>query len=218
MLTDNAITDWSQFLRPAGGKLAITLDIMVQEVAKRQAGDDTPLRIYIDGPTGAGKTTLARLIAHKMQGAIVKEVRSGERLCGADFDWLEGNSFCWRVMIVNEAQKITGRTADTIMGGLDGIGKRACVIFTTMEQSTKANPLFADYQQDRAITDRCFEVHLTTQGLKSPENVAKVLVMARESRLDYGANERAIENLFESEQNSIRGVLSAISRGALASI
>lgn len=216
MLTDNAITDWSQFLRPTGGKLAITLDIMVQEVAKRQAGDNAPLRIYIDGPTGAGKTTLAKLIAAKL-GAHAMEV-DGTELTSDLLDSLKGNAFIWRVLIVNEAQNITGTHSKRLMSAMDNMGKRACIIFTTMEQSTKAKPLFADYQQDRAITDRCFEVHLTTQGLKSPENVAKVLVMARESRLDYGANERAIENLFESEQNSIRGVLSAISRGALASV
>jgi hypothetical protein len=70
---------------------------------------------------------------------------------------------------------------------------------------------------DRAITDRCLEIALTNQGIKSPENVRKVLQMARAHGLDYGANERAIENLFECEGNSIRGVLAAISRGALAS-
>ena len=51
--------------------------------------------------------------------------------------------------------------------------------------------------------------------MKSPENVARVLGLARENGLAGDATERQIENLFEAEQNSIRGVLAAISRGCL---
>ncbi len=213
MLTDNKITDWAQFMRPNGGKLATTLALLEREVGKRMDGDTTPLRLYIDGPTGAGKTTLARLIAAKL-GCPAMEL-DGTEVTPEALDSLKGNAFMWRVLVINEAQNVTAHQSKRLMSAMDAMGKRACIVFTTMEQSTKSKPLFADFQQDRAITDRCFEVHLTTQGMKSPENVAKVLGMARESGLDYGANERAIENLFEAECNSIRGVLSAISKGAL---
>jgi hypothetical protein len=39
MLTDHKILDWTQFMRPNGGKLATTLAILEREVAKRCDGD-----------------------------------------------------------------------------------------------------------------------------------------------------------------------------------
>lgn len=212
MLTDIAITDWAQFIAPS--KIAKTLAIVRKEVESRIAGNDTPLRLYVDGPTGLGKTTLARLIARLLPGSVTQEI-DGSQLTQAHLDFVAGRSFCWRVLIVNEAQNIRESKADLIMSGLDQMGKRACVIFTTMRRGSKQAPLFGAYDLDRAITDRCLEVNLTNQGVKTPENVGKVLGMAREHGLDFGATERDVENLFEAEQNSIRGVLAAISRGAL---
>lgn len=217
MLTDKPVTDWQQIMLPdKGPKLHAALTILKQEVAAREAGEVQALKVYIDGPTGLGKTTLARLIGRKLPGSVVTEI-DGSQLTASHLEALQGNAFCWRVLIVNEAQNIRDSKADLIMSGLDGMGKRACIIFTTMRRGSKASPLFGGYDVDRAITDRCLEIALTNQGIKSAENVRKVLQMARDVGLDYGATEAQIENLFENEGNSIRGVLAAISRGALAS-
>lgn len=215
MLTDVTVSEWPDFMRPSGGRVNVALDILQANVAKRAEGDTKALKIYIDGPTGTGKTTLARLVARKLPGSVVTEI-DGSQLTSDHLDALAGNAFCWRVLIINEAQNIRDAKADLLMSGLDAMGKRACVVFTTMRKGSKASPLFSGYDVDRAITDRCLEISLTNQGIKSPANVARVLTMAREAGLDYGANETRIENLFEAEQNSIRGVLAAISRGALS--
>lgn len=214
MLTDTPIQDWQDFMRPTNPRLNALLRLLESEVSKRANGQDaTPLRVYIDGPTGLGKTTLAKLIAHKL-GAPAMEV-DGTELTVDLLDSLKGNAFMWRVLVVNEAQNVTGSHSKRLMSAIDGMGKRSCIIFTTMEQSCKAKPLFADYQQDRAITDRCLEVHLTNQGIKSPENIERVMRLAQGAGLLGNADRKAVENLFESEQNSIRGVLAAISRGVL---
>lgn len=214
MLPDLPLTDWADYMLPTSPKVAATIGIIRKHVEARQAGNLAPLKLYVDGPTGTGKTAFARLVARKLAG-VTTEI-DGSQLTQEHLDRLAGNAICWRVLIVNEAQNIRESKADLIMSGLDAMGKRACVIFTTMRKGTKAAPLFAAYDVDRAITDRCLELNLTNQGVKSPENVGKVLAMARAYGLDYGANERAIENLFEAEGNSIRGVLAAISKGCLA--
>lgn len=214
-LQDEPLTDWSDYLLPRGGKVAAGLTIIKQHVEARAAGHLSPLKLYIDGPTGVGKTALARLTAHKLPGSVVTEI-DGSQLTQDHLSMLSGNAICWRVLIVNEAQNIKNAKADLIMSGLDGMGKRACAIFTTMRKGSKQNPLFAAWDVDRAITDRCIELNLTNQGIKSPENVQKVLEKAQAHGLDFGADARKVENLFEAEQNSIRGVLAAISRGALA--
>jgi replication-associated recombination protein RarA len=215
MLPDMPLLEWADYMLPTKPQVGIMVDLVQRHVESRKAGNNKPLKLYIDGPTGTGKTALARLVASKLPGAVTEEI-DGSQLKQHHFDRLAGNAFCWRVLIVNEAQNITDAKADKIMSGLDSMGSRACVIFTTMRKGSKANPLFAAWDVDRAITDRCLEVNLTNQGIKSPENVAKVLEKAKAHGLDYGADTRKVENLFEAEQNSIRGVLAAISRGALA--
>ena len=215
MLHDQPLTDWSEFFTPARPQVLAALAITRNHVESREAGNVAPLKLYIDGPTGVGKTALARLVASKLPGAVVTEI-DGSALTQRHLDSLAGNAFCWRVLIINEAQNIRDAKADLIMSGLDSMGKRACIIFTTMRKGSKAAPLFAQHDVDRAITDRCLEVNLTNQGIKSPENIGKVLAKAQAHGLDFGADARKIENLFEAEQNSIRGVLSAISKGALA--
>jgi len=215
MLQDQPLTEWADYLLPSKPAVAATIAIVRRHVEARASGNNEPLKLYVDGPTGVGKTALARLVASKLPGAVMQEI-DGSQLKQGHFDWLQGSAICWRVLVINEAQNITDSKADKIMSGLDGMGARACVIFTTMRKGSKAQPLFAAWDVDRAITDRCLEVNLTNQGVKSPENVQKVLEKARAAGLDFGADARKVENLFEAEQNSIRGVLAAISKGALA--
>lgn len=215
-LPDLPLLDWPDYMLPSAPKVVAGFNIVRKHVGAKIGGDTSPLKLYVDGPTGTGKTALARLVGRKLPSAIVVEIESGELLDACNFDFLKGRAFCWRVLIVNEAQNIRKASYKSIMGGLDAMGPRSACIFTTMERGSKIKPLFGDYQVDRAITDRCLELNLTNQGVKTPENIGKVLAMAQAHGLDYGATEQAVSNLFEAEQNSIRGVLAAISRGALA--
>lgn len=215
-LTSIPVSDWADLILPAGQpRLHEALRLLRGRVDARIAGSVDPLRVYVDGPTGTGKTTLARLVAGKLPGAVTREI-DGSRLTQSDLDFVAGTGFCWRILIVNEAQNIRDAKADLLMSGLDGMGKRAAVIFTTMRKGSKQAPLFGAWDVDRAITDRCFCVSLTNQGIKSPDNVKRVLAMAQAAGLDYGAGEKQVENLFESRGNSIRGVLEAVSEGALS--
>lgn len=214
-LQDQPLMDWADYMLPTSAKVATGVKILRQHVEARESGSTSPLKLYIDGPTGVGKTAMARLIASKLPSAIVTEV-DGSQVSPRLLATLEGASFCWRVLIINEAQNIREAKAELLMSALDSMGKRACVIFTTMRKGSKQSPLFGALDIDTAITTRCLQLNLTNQGVKSPENVGKVLEKARANGLDFGATERQIENLFEMERNSIRGVLAAISRGALA--
>lgn len=214
-LPDEPLQDWPDYMLPSKPSVIQAVGLVRRHVEARVAGAVDPLKLYIDGPTGTGKTALARLVARKLPGAVVQEI-DGSELTAHHLEGLAGSAWCWRVLIVNEAQNIRNAKADLIMSGLDAMGKRAACIFTTMRKGSKADPLFGGWDVDRAITDRCLEVALTNQGVKTPENVAKVLERAKRAGLDFGATITRVENLFEAEQNSIRGVLAAISRGALA--
>lgn len=74
MLTDKPIHDWQDYILPASNpKLTVSFNILKAEVEARAAGTKLEaLRVYIDGPTGLGKTTLAKLIAKRLQAFVTE--------------------------------------------------------------------------------------------------------------------------------------------------
>jgi adenylate kinase family enzyme len=175
-----------------------------------------PLRFWFSGPTGCGKSTLASLVAKELGSSHFSiTVLDGSRLNTATLEAIEDSITSrqgrleWEIVIVNEAQNI-GSASKRLMSMLDNMGKRRCIIFTTMEQGSKAKPLFADWQTDRAVTDRCFVVDLTTQGLKAAA-MARLEAIAKAEGLTVN-----VDTLMERNCNSIRGALMDMQRTGVA--
>jgi DNA polymerase III gamma/tau subunit len=207
---------WADLILPTQGKTALQVALLKQRI---ESGDDSPLLVWIEGPTGCGKSSAANVIANALgahKGSIGRQEFNGSyfdhKTVKALHDGLSRWLFGWRVMIINEVQEATKAGASAMLDLLENLPPKHCIIFTTM-QTDKV--LFAE-QTDKALKARCHVVEFTTQGLKEAL-ASKALELAKAEGLDFGADEKRVKTLIESSKNSIREVFARIGRGELAS-
>jgi len=174
---------------------------------------------WLSGPSGTGKTTLARIIAH--QGAedlCITEFDSAGDLDSASLDRIdrEQHMYGWgaksgRAYIVNEAHGLRGLIVRRLLGMLERIPSHVVWVFTT---TTEGLSLFADMQMDaNPLLSRCVEVRLTGQGLNKVF-AAHCQRIAREEHLD-GKPISAYQQLARDCHNNCRQMLQRISAGQM---
>lgn len=211
--------EWRDLLVPSKGKTAVQIVTLKRELESGVF----PLRVWIEGPTGCGKTTLARLIAAKAgsEACNVHEIDGSEAVdffdaMDSDFGRRKG-LFGPAVWIINEAQNIKGGKsgAQRLMSIMDNM-RGGILIFTTMESGPKATKaLWAD-QTDLAVKTRCHVITYSTEGL-ADAIAARVLEIAKATGRDYGADAKKVLRLVQEHKNCIRATLAAVQTGALAS-
>jgi len=173
---------------------------------------------WISGPSGAGKTTLARIIARQIADDFcIEEYDSADKLTAEElrkiddqigmYGWGKGG----RAYVINEAHGLRAPIVRQLLGLLERIPSHVAIIFTT---TTDGMALFEDGQTDASpLLSRCVEVRLTGQGLCKPF-AARVKEIAEAEGLD-GQPVARYEQLARDTRNNMRRMLMAVESGAM---
>jgi replication-associated recombination protein RarA len=197
---------WADFV---GNTKAVT---RLKAVTKRSQSTGKPFAVWIDGPSGTGKTTLAHLIAKDLNadpamdvieldgpecdGHAVRDLRTRLDLKS----WKGG----FRVVIVNEAHNCSPKGVQLWLTLLERLGPKVAVCFTTTEGRNKE--MFGAF--DGPLKSRCIPLSLTSQGLA--EAFAQEAQRIAELEGLGGAEPKEYLALVRKHKNNMRAVLSEI--------
>jgi replication-associated recombination protein RarA len=170
---------------------------------------------WISGPTGTGKTTIARLIAAEVSDPCLTTEMDATKVTAGWCEQVErelvyrplfGGAFAW---ILNEAHRIRADLVTRFLTLLDPVPDHAVYIFTT---TTEAQKELWDRKLDAApFLSRC--VQLTTQC-----DHAVFAHRAYEVAQKAGLNGRPMEayrRIVEKHKGNLRAVLQEIENGAM---
>jgi replication-associated recombination protein RarA len=199
--------DWSDFIGNDKARDKAKL------IADRAWLSHKPFALWVDGPSGTGKTTLAHLIAHQLRADKCMDVIE---LDGPDCDGravsdlrdklnLRSWSGGFRVVIINEAHNMSAKGVQLWLTLLEKLPTKTAVVFTTTEGRGK-DDLFGAF--DGPLKSRCVGLSLTNQGLA--ESFAKRAQEIAEKEGLGGADAKAYLRLVQASKNNMRAVLSAI--------
>lgn len=195
------VVEWYRLERPALFKHMIGQDAVVKQM--KQIFDKKklpPHAILLCGPTGTGKTTLARIIAKKLGATEVKEFNCASDSRGIDFirslgeisrrASLDGTP---RVFILDECHQITGDAQDAALKLTEDVPQNVWYIFCSSEPEKLRST---------------FRGRLTTYSL-SALSALQLEALARKVSTKYGVTitDNQMERLIDCARGSARQLI-----------
>jgi replication-associated recombination protein RarA len=215
----NAVCPLFERYRPKDWSELIGQEKIIRRVSLlRDRGGLAGRAYWLSGPSGAGKTTIARLIAAEVADPINVEEVDATGLSAAAIQDIERCSRCYglgekrgRAYIVNESHGLNRAAVRQLLTTLERIPGHVVWIFTTTNDGQEA--LFEGIDDAHPLLSRCIDMPLARRGL-AEAFAERALEIARAEGLD-GRPLKAYIELVRQKRNNFRAVLQEIESGAM---
>jgi len=175
--------------------------------------------VWLSGPSGTGKTTIARILAHTIADDwFVREYDSGSELTAETRRGIRAEMGLYasgkggRAWIVNEAHQLRSDAVTGLLGLIENLPDHCAMVFTT---TSEGQALFADSNIDAGpFASRCDCIQLTNQGLAKPF-ARRAREIAQIEHLDGGRSEGEFVKLAQKHHNNMRGMLCEVENGVM---
>ena len=169
---------------------------------------------WISGPSGTGKTTIARLIAAEVADEFMVQEVDAPGLSPTATRKLENDVLApaWgerdgRAIICNEAHMLRADVLEQLVVTLERVPPHVAWIFTTTKD------VIGEYDESAPLLSRCLRLELSRRDLARP-----FAMRAKEIAEKEGLDGKPIESyirLLQTHRNNFRAALHAIEAGQM---